>query len=101
MASLSFSARASRDLAGIDNYTLEEWSEEQADRYLSQLQERCERLATNPHLGRQCDGVRSGLRRMEYGKHVIFYRIIDGGIRVSRILHQGMLATPDRFGDDS
>jgi len=27
---------------------------------------------------------------MEYGKHVIFYREIEAGIRVTRILHQSM-----------
>jgi len=36
---------------------------------------------------------------MEYGKHVIFYRIIEDGIRVSRILHQSMRATGYRFED--
>jgi plasmid stabilization system protein ParE len=32
-----------------------------------------------------------GLRRLEHGKHVVFYRQERGGILVSRILHQGML----------
>jgi hypothetical protein len=35
-----------------------------------------------------------GLRRLEHGKHVVFYRPKRAGIVVSRILHQGML--PDR-----
>jgi toxin ParE1/3/4 len=100
MLLLSFSKRALRDLTGIDAYTLEEWGEAQADRYLGQLQECFESLVNNPQLGRQCGGVRPGLRRMEYGKHVIFYRIIEDGIRVSRILHQSMLATPEKFNDD-
>jgi len=34
------------------------------------------------------------LRRLEHGKHVVFYRQVRGGIVVSRILHQRML--PDR-----
>ena len=42
-------------------------------------------------LGRTCDHIRHGLRRMERGEHVIFYRESAGGIRVSRILHQRML----------
>jgi toxin ParE1/3/4 len=44
-------------------------------------------LADNPMLGRTCDPIRSGLRRMERGQHVGFYRDSAGGIRVSRILH--------------
>jgi plasmid stabilization system protein ParE len=31
------------------------------------------------------------LRRLEHGKHVVFYRQDRGGILVSRILHQRML----------
>jgi toxin ParE1/3/4 len=49
----------------------------------------------NPALGRRCDEIRGGLRRLEHGKHVIFYRQQDNdGILVSRILHQRML--PER-----
>jgi toxin ParE1/3/4 len=59
----------------------------------------CQTLADNPALGRTCDDVRSGLRRLEHGKHVVFYREERGGILVSRILHQSML--PDRHATDN
>ena len=45
----------------------------------------------NPALGRPCDEIRPGLRRMKQGKHVVFYREEPGGILISRILHQRML----------
>ena len=48
-------------------------------------------LSGNPGLGRLCDDVRPGLRLLEHGKHVVFYRQERGGILVSRILHQRML----------
>ncbi len=48
-------------------------------------------LAENPAIRRQCDNIRPGLRRMERGRHVVFYREAAGGILVSRILHQRML----------
>ena len=48
-------------------------------------------LGDNPMLGRTCDHIRPGLRRMERGQHVVLYRESAGGIRVSRILHQRML----------
>ena len=51
-------------------------------------------LADNPALGRTCDNVRPGLRRMEIGRHVVFYREDTRGILVSRILHRRML--PER-----
>ena len=52
-------------------------------------------FADNPALGQSCDQVRPGLRRIEHGKHVVFYRLREsGGILVVGILHQRML--PDR-----
>jgi toxin ParE1/3/4 len=55
-------------------------------------------LAGNPLLGRVCHDVRAGLRRMEHGRHVVFYRRATEGILVSRILHQRML--PERQSID-
>jgi toxin ParE1/3/4 len=55
-------------------------------------------LAGNPGLGRSCDHVRPGLRRMEHGKHVVFYREEAGGILVVRILHRLML--PEKHSID-
>jgi toxin ParE1/3/4 len=51
-------------------------------------------LAANPALGRACSEIRPGLRRLEHGRHVVFYRQDAAGILVSRILHQRML--PER-----
>ena len=48
-------------------------------------------LADNPALGRTCDDVRPSLRRMEIGRHVVFYREGTRGNLVSRILHRRML----------
>jgi antitoxin ParD1/3/4 len=50
-------------------------------------------------LGRPCDDIRPGLRRMEHGKHVVFYRLQKpGGILVVRILHQRMLPEKQAIG---
>ena len=95
MAAFRFSRRAEADLLSIADYTLRTWGEAQADRYIGELETCCQMLADNPRLGRPCDEVRPGLRRMEHGKHVVFYRLQKpGGIIVVRILHQRML--PER-----
>jgi toxin ParE1/3/4 len=57
-------------------------------------------LADNPALGRSCDDIRPGLRRMESGQHVVFYREEAGGILISRILHQRMLPERHAMDDD-
>ena len=94
MAALRFSRRAEADLLHIGAYTLGTWGEGQASRYLDDLEAGCRMLAGNPELGRPCDSIRPGLRRMERGRHVIFFRQKAGGIFISRILHQRML--PER-----
>ena len=91
MGELRFSRLAEADLEKIALYTLDTWGEEQVIRYLDRLEESCSILAGNPSAGRPCDDIRPGLRRMECGRHVIFYRQEPGGIFVSRILHQSML----------
>jgi toxin ParE1/3/4 len=52
-------------------------------------------LADNPEAGRVCGDIRRGLRRMEHGRHVIFYRPDAEGILISRVLHQRRL--PRRY----
>ena len=94
MGRFRISRLAEADLHNIGAYTLRIWGETQADRYLAQLEDCCQRLADHPALGRACDEIRSGLRRMEQGRHVVFYREEPDGIVISRILHQRML--PDK-----
>lgn len=99
MAVFHFSRRAEADLLEIGAYTLENWGADQTIRYIDQLETCCRRLADNPGLGRSCDEIRPDLRRMEHGKHVIFYRQYQGGILVSRILHQRMLPQRQAIDD--
>jgi toxin ParE1/3/4 len=98
VAAFRFSRRAEADLLLIGAYTLRTWGEDQTIRYIDDLEACCQMLADNPTLGRACDDVRPGLRRMECGRHVVFYREDPGGILVSRILHQRML--PERHAID-
>jgi len=91
---LRYSCRAEADVLGISRYTLRTWGEERTIRYIDDLEACCQTLAGNPMLGRACDRIRPGLRRMERGRHVIFYRGDARGILVSRILHRRML--PER-----
>jgi toxin ParE1/3/4 len=98
VAAFHFSRRAEDDLLEIGAYTLQNWGVDQTIPYIDQLETCCQRLADNPGLGRSCDEIRPGLRRMEQGKHVIFYRQHEGGTLVSRILHERML--PERQAID-
>jgi len=91
--------RAEFDLAAILDYTVDTWGEEQAVKYFAKLTPCFELLTVTPYLGRACDALSPGLRRIEEGKHVVFYRVADDDIRISRILHQGYLPRRHNFSD--
>jgi toxin ParE1/3/4 len=67
------------------------WGDAQVEIYLEELEDCCVGLAANPGLGRPCPEVSPGLRRMEAGRHVVFYRERGKGIVVVRVLHQAMM----------
>ena len=101
MATYRLSRLAEADLTDIGAYTLRTWGEDQAIQYIGELETCCRQIMENPELGRACDYVRLGLRRMEHGRHVIFYWIESGGIVVSRILHQRMLPERQSIDEES
>ena len=73
------------------------WGVVQAEHYVTDLELCCERLLDHPQMGRACDEIRKGLRRIEQASHVIFYRQVKGGIMISRILHERMVAGQRSF----
>lgn len=91
MAEYKLTNKAVEDLTKIWNYTFEEWSEEQADKYYEILLENCQKIANNPNLGRNYDGIKSSLFGVKANRHIIFYRKLDGKpIEITRILHGRM-----------
>jgi toxin ParE1/3/4 len=91
------SREAEADTDQIAAYTTETWGPLQTDRYLDQLEDSFQLLAQNPSIGRPCHAIDPELRRFEAGKHVVFYRLQPGGIRVVRVLHQQMVPAKGRF----
>lgn len=91
MAKYRFTNKAVYDLTQIWNYTLNKWSEDQADRYYHMLLENCKEVANNPELGKNYSGVIEDLFGFKAGRHIIFYRKIeDTEIEITRILHEQM-----------
>lgn len=94
-----FSKLARLDLIEIAEYTFDAWGLGQAERYLDGLDDCFERPAQSPQMGRGCDQIRAGYRRIEHGKHVVIYRADADGIFICRILHQSMLPERQMFED--
>lgn len=84
------SPRAQADLTEIWDYTARRWGLAQAETYLRQLRQDIETVAAQPSIGRPCPELRAGYVRYPSGSHVLFYRRIDDGIDVVRILHERM-----------
>ena len=92
MAKYDISLKATEDLYDIWEYTVDTWSEDQADKYYGQLVEGMSAIADFPlSMGKSYEEIRPGLRGYHIQKHVIFYMIqSDGGALIVRILHEKM-----------
>ena len=86
-ASYALSSAAARDLAGIADYTIQNFGRDQAHRYRDSLNRAFELIAAHPRMGRDQSHLRQGYRRHSHASHVIFYRIVDEQIVVMRVLH--------------
>ena len=91
MSQYRLSPAAQADLEDIWDYTADQWDIEQAETYIRELQRTIERAAANPRIGRTCDDIRIGYRKLPAGSHILFFRVADDDIiDVIRILHQRM-----------
>lgn len=81
---------AARDIENIADYTIEQWGHDQARKYVGELRQVIETLAS--------DGLRHplsnlgfvGLRRRRNRHHQIYYLIDGTTVDVVRILHERM-----------
>jgi toxin ParE1/3/4 len=85
------SPAAQADLEETWDYTCRRWDVDQAEEYLRELQHAIERAASNPRIGRACDEIRPGYRKLAAGSHTLYYRInSEGVVDIVRVLHQRM-----------
>ena len=58
-----------------------------AERWLDTIDEKLELLATAPKIGRLRSNLLKEMRSISVGNYLIFYRPIENGIEVLRVLH--------------
>ena len=91
MARYRFTKKASKDLANIWNYSVDTWSEIQADQYFTMLLDYCQQITDGRVSGKKYEGIYTGLLGIKAGKHIIFYRFINRDVvEIVRILHERM-----------
>jgi toxin ParE1/3/4 len=84
------SPAAIADLDAIWDYTADQWSIAQADRYVGQIRREIVALVDGSVSGRSIDAVRKGYFKRSAGSHFIVYRTVDDVVDVMRILHNRM-----------
>ena len=91
MAKYELTNKAVADLNGIWEYTLENWSENQADRYYEMLLDVCQDIANNPELGKNYYGIKPEISGLKANRHITIYRkSVVEPIEITRILHERM-----------
>jgi len=100
LSAYQLSKLARLDLIDIADYTVDTWGPEQAQRYLDSLEACFNRIVKAPGIGRSCDRIWPGYRRIEHQKHVVLYRADRDGILIGRVLHRRMLPSRHLIDDE-
>jgi len=85
VASVFVSDLANSDLLEVWIYVAED-SEEAADGLIDEFARLFDQLADNPGLGRLRDDLGSRLRSFPVKTYLVFYRPLDDGVEVARVL---------------
>lgn len=85
MAQRIISPDAIRDLREIADYYAVH-NVEAGERILKEFNKKCSYLIQFPMMGRSYEAVRPGLRAVPMGDYLLFYRILEPGLEVVRVM---------------
>lgn len=86
MSRYKLSNEARSDLVLIARHGDERFGVSQSDRYRDRLARHFELLAAQPLLFPAVDHIRAGYRRSVCGVHSVYYRVIDDGVEIMRLI---------------
>lgn len=100
MSQVDLTATAQRDLDDIWDY-IAAHNLDAADRAIDKIDLVSHQIARLPNIGIKCDDLSQGLRKFPVRpyEYVLFYRPIEDGIRLIRVLH-GRRDLPAVFRDE-
>jgi toxin ParE1/3/4 len=90
---------ASRDLNEIADYFAEN-NLEAGEQFFRAFNRKCQQLVAFPNSGKSYAEIRSNLRGISLEGYVIFYRVLDEGIEILRVV-SGRRNFPSLFEDDN
>ena len=88
MAQFILTAQARIDIKSIWEHISEE-NPFAADHWIDVMEEKFQKLAESPMMGRIRDDLASNLRSFPVGRYLIFYRPAQDGVEVARVLYGG------------
>lgn len=88
--SFEISKLALKDLDEIWEYTAEQWSKQQANKYYKEIFQSIKEICNNSEIGKPIYDVKKGHRKINVKSHMIVYKIVVNKILIDRILHQSM-----------
>ena len=56
------------------------------ERFVNEFEKKCKNLANFPNMGRNYDDLKLSLRGLPLADYIVFYRIIDDGIEIIRVI---------------
>ena len=86
MVSVSFSPKSRQDLIDIGDFIAKD-SRANARRFVAKLMTQCQRIAHAPMGYPSREDLAASLRMASMERYVVFFRVLDGVIRIERVLH--------------
>ena len=87
MPTATYAPEADDDLEGIVDYIARD-KPTAAREWLAKVRATCQMLAENPQVGEVREGFGvPGCRSFSIGNYVVFFRPVDEGIEISRVIH--------------
>lgn len=86
MRRFSFAPSAETDLDSILSHIRVD-NQIAAERWFSQLEEKCDTIAHSPLIGKIREDLSPGLYMFPFGKYLIFYEARPSGIEIVHIVH--------------
>jgi toxin ParE1/3/4 len=96
MVAVSFSPKSRQDLIDIGDFIAKD-SRANARRFVGKLMAQCQRIGHAPLAYASREDLAAGLRMAPMGRYVVFFRVLDDGVRIERVLH-GARDIPALFG---
>lgn len=87
MRRLDYAPQAEQDLIDIYAYSILQWGEARADRYLHDMRAALDLVAENPFTARLRHEVSPAVRVAAIGSHLAIYATSDTTVRILRVVH--------------